>query len=64
MGMEDRDWWRNAQKERDMKRISERFKAANNWTPSQTAKSLEARAIWKVVFVVTVFGMLYIAMSF
>ena len=63
MGMEDRDWWRNAQKERELKRISERFKAANSQPPSGMTRSLRWGPFWIVMFWLLAMGVLYMAMS-
>jgi aspartyl protease family protein len=61
--MEDRDWWRNAQKERELKRISERFKAASSQAPMTGKGSLRWGPFWIVMFWLLVMGVLYMAMS-
>lgn len=63
MGVEDRDWWREAQKERAMKRISDQFKSANSKPQSNISKSLKWGPFWIVVFWMVVMGLLYVAMN-
>lgn len=53
MGVEDRDWWRDAQKER----------AKNNTPPRSLPGSLKWGHFWIVLFWMVVMGLLYVAMN-
>lgn len=63
MGLEDRDWWREAQKERAMKRISDRFKSANSKPSGGLSKGVKWGPFWILVFWMVVMGLLYVAMN-
>jgi aspartyl protease family protein len=63
MGLEDRDWWRNAQKERAMQRISEKFKAANGQAPRSLPTRLKWAPMWIIVFWMAIMALIYVAMD-
>ena len=64
MGQEDRDWWREAQKEHAQKESK-----STQWTPARTGKAairstrLKWSSIGIVIFWLTVIGLLYAGMT-
>lgn len=64
MGVKDRDWWRDAQKERARKENSfGRSRPVNMKLPSSISKGLKWAPFWIVVFWTVVMGLLYVAMN-
>lgn len=63
MGVEDRDWWRNAQKERAMQRIAEQFKVASGQAQRGVPMGLKLGPLWILVFWMAIMALLYVAMD-
>jgi aspartyl protease family protein len=61
MGMQDRDWYRDLQKERNRKQNSLPFRAAGK--PSGLTRGLKMAPLGIIVFWAVVMGSLYIAMN-